>query len=323
MGAGGDSGAGLGQAIGALAVLLGAAGKGGKGELKKIVELANALNLPQFDMQSLAPAQYSPGDQFMPEEYQAFLQQQNPALATEGPEGRSAQLAALRQLQGAAEGGMPLVDRLSADQAQRSVADEARRGQLSVLRDLQERGRLGGGDELAARMLGNQQSTELAATMGRDLERDSAARRLGAAQSLGQQGGALRQQDFSNSMANSNVLNRFNEFVSNLVTGARAQNAGARQQAGFANVERRHDVADENETQRYQAALENLMRQNALRQQGYNNQLSKFGAQSGAYGGLGQAKYYEQAAKAQNIQSLGQGTGRAVGGIGDIFAFGG
>ena len=48
--------------------------------------------------------------------------------------------------------------------------------------------------------------------------------------------------------------------------------------------------------------------------------MTKTAGATGALGDLARAKYDEQAARAQNIQAVGQGAGQAAGGAADVFA---
>ena len=315
----GDIGAGLGSFGGGLANLFGAAGKGGEAELKQRIALWNAIQDPSFDMSTLTPPQLQILAEEAPQLYQAVVPDEV-KLANDSPELQAAQQRGLSQMQEIASQGMPLADRLSAQTIQDAAAKSSRGAQESILRNMAQRGRLGAGDELQARMVGNQQTGSLTGQMARDALAQSLDRRMGAIGQASNMAGSMRQQGFQNSMANANVVNNFNNMVAQMRSNQNLQNTQMANQAQAYNAAQKQRVGEANVQARYNTQLENVNRQNQLKQQGFQNKVTKTAGATGALGDLARAKYDEQAARAQNIQAVGQGAGQAAGGAADVFA---
>jgi hypothetical protein len=313
----GDIGAGIGGSIASIAVLAGAAGKGGERERKKLVELWTKLQLPNYDLRALDPEELQLVAEYFPNVYEAHIPDEVKTVQ-DSPELRNAQMRGLSYLERVRDEGLPLEENLAAQEAQRSLAQGSRRIQEGAVRNLQERGRAGGGAEVAARMMGAQQSNELARGMGTDLARQAVMNRLQAASTAGNLAGDIRAQDVNVSGQQADAVNRFNQWVSQLKTGAAQYGADARNQAQGYNVGTKQRVADVNTMNRQEMAQRNQEYSNAMRNQGFSDQLKRLAGLSDAYQGLGQYKDAQQAARAKAIYSLGQGVGRAAGG-----AFGG
>lgn len=312
-------GAGIGSALGGIAVLAGAAGDGGKRQYKKNMQMWEDLvrYLPEYNQTKTdAPEMFSTG-QAVGESYDPYIQGPN-QVAQDSPEVRQKILQALGRLQGVSEQGLPLQDRIQAQEAQGALSQQSSRNQEAILRNLQERGRLGGGDEIAARMIGNQQSADMARGMGADLAQQSIANRLDATYGTAQMGQGLRGQDFGISSDRTGAMNRFNEWASQLGTQARAQAAGSNERAQNYNLQNTQRLADTNVGAQYNNQLGNINRENQLKSQAYDD---RYRQTSGASGGILKYAGYkdaEQKARENAIMGIGEGVGSAVGG-----AFGG
>lgn len=296
-----------------LGILGGAAGQGGRKYLRQIRDLWNKLETPNFDYRDLtAPELQVLAEQF-PEVYTAVVPKEAQTVS-DSPEARAAQVRA----QGRAESmatGQNLDENLARQQAAESVQAAQRRADLSILSDLAQRGRLGAGDEIQARMMSGQRAAGLSRDLGLDMARDASGRRLAANAQAGGMAGDIRSGDTSLSARNADIANRFNEMAANIQNQAGQFNAQQRQQAGAWNAQNTQNVGNANAAMGYQVSSDNLNRQNTLRDQDYANQLQKLTGQTGALSGLSDAKYREQAAKAQTIQSVGTSGGQALDGI--------
>lgn len=319
MGIFGDVFGGLGGLGSGIALLSGAAGGGGKDDLKRQVSLWEKLQMPNFDTSQLTFPELKMLQEMDPQQYSAIVPGQA-ATVNEAPDARAQQMAALGQLQGMGQEGLNLGDRLAAQEAGRSVSDSARRAQMAVLGNLAQRGRLGAGDELQARMAANQQASELARGLGSDLTRQALDRRLGAAQAAGGLAGQIRGQDVNVASTNADIINRFNSLVAGMQNEAAQRNAAARQEVQGYNVGTRQRLGEQTQLGKFNTTQENLNRRNDLRQQQFGNQVTRAQGMSNSLGNLANAGYAEQAAKAAAIRGLGQGAGQAVGGGLDIAA---
>ena len=307
-------GSGIGGAIGGIAVLAGAGGKGGEKYHRLALEAWNKLKMVDFDMSKLEPAEQRMVAEIAPQLYDAQIQG-DVSLTQDSPEMRESQLRALSQMEEIGETGLRQEDFLAAQDAQRQIGQTQRRYTQSAIQNMAERGRLGAGSELGARMAGGQASSELAASMGRDLQRDAIRNRLNALAMSGQFASDIRGQDVGVSSRRAGERNLFNEWVSALNTNASAANVAAQNQAQYYNVGTAQGISNTNVQNRYANAARNQEYLNDLRQQGFSNQLAKTQGLTRSYQIRGQAKDRERAAKEKAIIETGSGIGGAAGGL--------
>lgn len=310
---GGDIGGGIGGAIGGI-VGLATMGKGGEREAKKRVKLWEMLQQPDFDYRELSPPELRMVAEYFPETYEAVVPE-SVRLTEDSPWARGQQADAVGRLGTYAKEGLPLSERLNAQGMQLRLAGEAGSIDDSIRRNLAARGRLGGGTEAAMRQGSSQVAANLARDMGSDLTQQAIENRYRANLAAGEQAGNLRQGDINLSSNRANAVNRFNEMVADLRNQAARDNWSERTAAQRYNVGTRQGLANENARSRYGVGLENLNRKNALKQGVYDNDVTKLRGQSEALAALSGAKYDEQAARLQNITSIGQGVGQAGGSL--------
>jgi hypothetical protein len=315
MGGLGDIGAGLGGTISSIAILAGAGGKGGDEYFKKAMQVWEKLNTPEYDMHNLTAPELKIVAEMFPEKYNAVIPQ-DVKTAQDSPELRSAQMEGVAKLQRTVEqGGMPIEDKLAAQQTQGMMSQQAARQGENITRQMAERGMAGGGAELAAKLSAQQGSTNLAAQQGSDLVRQGALRSLQAAEALPGAAGQVRGQDINLSGQQADAINRFNEMRAQMLTAQNQYGAGAAERAQQYNVQNKQNTANTNVQAQYANQQYNQQNQNALRQQAYMDQLKKAQGLSGAYTGYGNELDMEKAAKEATIQQLGQSAGRTVGGV--------
>jgi len=310
---GGGIGGGIGGGLGGLAVLLGAAGKGGKKHLKAALEVWQMLQEPDFDMSDLTPAQFEIAATMQPEVFEAQTAG-DPSLIADSPLARAQQSESIIGLGDIARGGLPEADRLAAEEAARAVRGAIQGGEESAIRSLRRRGRLGAGQELLARGAGGREATDLASRLGSDLQRASLDRRMQALSQYGSAAGVQRGQDVGVEQSQANAMNRFKEFAAMQRQQAGQYGAGARERAQGYNVGTAQDISNRQAGADYQTSLQNLTRQNELRQQTFADQLAKTQGVAGVYGNLYMDAEAKQRAKAEQIQGVGAGLGQGIGG---------
>lgn len=309
---------GAGGLLGGVAGIAGLSGSGGEGSLRDVLKLLRKVQEPNFDFRNIDPEELTLVAEYFPNVYEAIVAD-DVKLAADSPEMRSAQARGVAHLERIASEGLPLGERLAAQQAGRDLAREASRVDAGILRDLRERGRAGGGTELLARSAAGQHAAERAAEFGTGVAREAVMNRLRGAVESGRAAGALRGQDISLRLANAQAANRYNEFVSALMTQAARDAAQARERAHFANVGRRQDVADYNVRNRQATSERNLDRRNTLQQWLGDFRLRKAGAQAGALSDLARGQYAEQSARQGNLYNIGVGGGQFLGGLLDRY----
>jgi hypothetical protein len=309
---GGGIGGGIGGAIGSLIGLLDK-GRGGKRYLKDALEVWQMLQEPDFDMSDLTPAQFEIAATMQPEVFEAQTAGEA-SLIADSPFARAQQSESIIGLGDIAREGLPEADRLAAEEAARAVRGAQRGGEESAIRSLRRRGRLGAGQELLARDVGGREASDLAARLGSDLQRASLDRRMQALSQYGSAAGVQRGQDVGVQQSQANAMNRFKEFAAMQRQQAGQYGAGARERAQGYNVGTAQDISNRQAGADYQTSLQNLTRQNQLRQQTFADQLAKTQGVAGVYGSLYGDAEAKQRAKMEQYQGIGAGLGQGIGG---------
>lgn len=223
------------------------------------------------------------------------------------------QLKALAGIGDIAEGGLTEADLAASRQIRRDVgqADQAR--QQQVLMEMAQRGVLGSGGELAARLGAGQQATERQAAASDELIRQAQARSL---QALGQQGnlaGQIRGQEFgeqSDIARARDVIGQFNVRNRQDVLG---RNVGER------NIAQQQNLQGAQEQANRAAEIKNIeqMRNKQLPAQRYGWEADIMQGRIGAEQQQAQQRQQAHRDTAAGIGQIGQGA------IGAISAFGG
>jgi len=307
----GALGGGGGSLIGGIAVLAGAGGKGGIRDAGKAKEIWAKLKTSDFDFRSLDPPELLFLQQMDPELYTAIVPEE--FREVEESPFREDQARSLDILRRYAEEGETELDRIQRLESVDAITAAQGRGTEDALRQAAQRGALSSGDELRYRLGAGGQATQLAAELGRSAVADAALRRLGAAGQYGAAAGQARGQDFQRSSANANIANRFSEIYSQMKTDEARENTAARERAQSYNLGRQAEVSDTNILNRYNVGLENLDRQNQLRDQLYQQNLYKTQGLAGAYLDRGAYKEQQKEAKERAILGVGKGGGTAAG----------
>jgi len=305
-------GAGLGAMAGGIANLAGLAGSGGEDQYKQIAKLWEKLQTSDFDMRSLSPPEMQMVAELFPVLREGITPDAAPQIA-DSQAMRQQQQLSLADMRDVANRGTTEIDRLSAREAQLGAGRALKANRDSTLANLAARGQLGQGDELAARMASNAGAANMQADMGAQMARDAAMRRMSANESAAGMAGAIRGADVNTQAQNANLSSRFNELVYGVLNNAAAANQQAQQGAQAYNVGTRQDLASQNTLNDYKTRLENLNRQNTLKDTLFGQEATKTGGQTGGLQQLGGYNDRKSAARAQGFVDLGQG----IGSIGD------
>ena len=301
----------VGGLVGNIAALAGAGGKGGEREWKQIAQAWKDLKLADYDFSKLPAPTLRVFAEYMPELYQEVVPDEVKIMA-DSPEMRGAQVRQLGGYEELARTGSSLQDRVAAQEAKEALAGQQKRGELNILRNLASRGALGSGDEIQARLVGNQGQTNLAAEMGRSLAADAAGRRIGAMGAAAGLAGDIRGQDLGVQRSNADIINAFNMNVSNIRNRARESNAMARERAQFGNVGMRQGVGEQHVMNLYGNAVRNQDNFNRLTGQGFQDRVTKTTGYGNALADVAGAKDLRRKERLELLQSLGRGAGGAA-----------
>lgn len=308
---GGDVGSGVGGLVGGIAVLAGAAGKGGRRDVNNALDAWRNLELSNFDYSALSPPELQLIGEYFPETYDAIVPEEFKQV--ERPETYAQERQALSQLQELADTGEADIDRIQRLELADDVAGIQARGREDALRDLGRRGQLGGGDALRARLSSNAAASDAAAQMGRGVIADRAGRRADAVRDYAAYAGDVSGRDLGREYQNQQAQNRYSELWANLQTDAARFGAQERGAAQASNLARARTVGDTNALNRYQNELANLERKNALRSEEFGQRLAKTGGTAQGYLTRADLKERERQQKAAAYYGIGSGLGGAGG----------
>lgn len=223
----------------------------GMGELAKNQELWNNIKVPDEVWKDYAPDNYTAKNA----DYQQI--QSDPAV-------QSAQMSALQQLAGLSQNGLSDVDQAAFAKARNEAGQMQNQNLGAALSNAESRGVSGSGMEFAMREMAGQNAANQAQNANLQQAADSAKQRALYAQAYGDQLGSVRNQNFQQAQANSNIVNQFN------MANTQAQNAASQ-----------YNVGNQNQAQQ----LNNQGHLNT-QQQNFNNQVTKAGGQAQANTGM-------------------------------------
>lgn len=217
----------IGMGVSAVASLIGELMAGGKeAEARKVMaeaaKMYDAVDLPKLE--------------------QAVAQELGPSAfesITVDPAYKSAQLDALNRLsQIAEEGGMTLADKAAMNQITGQLArrDAAARG--AIREDMQARGTLGAGAELASRLAAQQESSQIASERGLGVAAQAQQRALDAIMRRGTLAGDIRGQEFGEQSTAAQARDAIARYNAAARERAQGYNLGRSQQE-FENQMRR------------------------------------------------------------------------------------
>jgi hypothetical protein len=173
------------------------------------------------------------------------------------PRLRQAQMNALSQLEGVAQGGLTVGDRgdLQRIQGEAAAAEKGQRD--AILQNAQSRGVAGSGMELASQMMAQQQGANRASQQGFDVAKQAQARALEAMLQSGNLGGSIRSQDFGEQSKLAEARDAISKFNTQNKQAVGMANVDARNAAQLRNVNTAQDVANRNQDTRNQESLYN------------------------------------------------------------------
>lgn len=208
-----------------------------------------------------------------PQEATAYLQ--NPTAYNDiklDPAARDAQMEALNGLMGEYNSnGMSATDRAKLAEATDTANAENRGQQGAITQNFAERGQLGSGNELVAKLLASQGASTTAAKAATDVAGQAAQRALQAMMESGKLGGDINAADYkqaSDKAAAADAIARFNADNS---TKVNLVNTAAKNTAQASNLKEKQRVSDTNA----ENENTNAVRNSNLYQTDFNNKITK------------------------------------------------
>jgi hypothetical protein len=174
------------------------------------------------------------------------------------PRLKDAQMAALSQLAGIAEGGgMNAADKanLAAIQSQTGQADRGRRE--AILQNMQQRGFGGSGNELLAQLSSSQAATDRSAQEGLNIAGMAQQRALDAMMQSGNLAGGIRGQDFGEQARIADARDAVSRFNAGVQNNANQFNAGAANNMSQFNTGQANNMGQFNASGKFDASKTN------------------------------------------------------------------
>jgi hypothetical protein len=196
--------------------------------------------------------------QMTPEDAETYLLEASAQeQVSTDPRLRQAQMNALAQLEGVAQGGLTVGDRGDLQRIQGEVAAAEKGQRDAILQNAQSRGVAGSGMELASQMMAQQQGANRASQQGFDVAKQAQARALEAMLQSGNLGGSIRSQDFGEQSKLAEARDAISRFNTQNKQAVGMANVDARNAAKLRNVNTAQDIANRNQDTRNQESLYN------------------------------------------------------------------
>ncbi len=284
--------------------------KASAAERKRMEELINSLQDPQFDPNSITPEQYAVISQYVPE-MAPYIEEMKPTIIQETQDmvqGRQAQRDALERLSGIGKstGVDPQMEAL-ANAASRKAQTEAQVRQASILQDANRRGGVNGGVALAAQLGASTDSMDRLAASQNQNAANAYQQRLQALMQSGELGGQMRGQDVDMQGKNASIINAFNQRNATGRQTYANQQADMLNDAKLKNLQVQQGIANQNVGLKNDYAKYNQGRGDDIQRNLYDARAKKIGMQ----GGLSQQNIGAINQTAQDRNNMIQGVGGA------------
>lgn len=281
--------------------------KANAAERERIAQLVNKLQDPKFDFSKLTPKDYELVGEYVPQ-YSNLLAEAAPEIVKDSEaakEGMQAQRSALQRLMQISQG--PDIEQQAASEMAARQNAIANQGSIASLREMQARQGAAPGSGLGyATALQQMQSGQQAAAMaGQQGALDAYRNRLQAMKDAASIGSSVTGQERSLAANNANIINAYNQQMSNL----RQRNIDLANEAQLKNLGMKQDISNRNIGQSNEADRYNQENYNRLQQQMYDNAMGKINVQAGLSGQAQQGNLAAAQAKNQAIMGAAQGIG--------------
>lgn len=288
--------------------------KATQAERDQIKALYDKIQSPNFDPNSITPAEYAAVREHIPQGA-ALVQEVAPTIIKQTADmeaGTSAQKSALQRYRDiAANNGEDPQMKALLDVAARKGQIEAQSRQQSVLQDANRRGMLGSGVSLAAQLSGSANAMDRAAAQGNTAAIEAYKGRLDALKNSAQLGGQLYNQNVDLQGKNANIINSFNARTSQNAQNVENLNTNNANTADKFNIENAQQQANLNTGAKNQFAQYNATRNDSNQQKAFQDQMELANAKMG----LSNNQVADTRANAADSNNMVQGITNAAGGI--------
>ena len=278
------------------------ASKASQNEIDELKTIAQRVETPDFDINSLTPAQMDLVFSYNPEAI-PFIQEVAPQLVEESGVAKGfleSQMGALNRFETLAETGEDAGLIAAREGAEREAMQTLSRAQAERDAVAQRRGiGLGSGASLALQQADVANTAERQQMMNEGAAADAALRRFQATQAGGALAGQLYGQEMNRVASNADITNAFNARMAERKQAVETQNTQARNQASLLTEQEKQRIADQNAENEYQ----NELQKKQLQQSDYQNKVSQ-----------AELQMKPRQAALGNIEESAERTGRTIAG---------
>lgn len=273
-----------------------------------------AMGIPTIEAQQMVSEKYRSAGLMTPELEEAVtLGQTNLDSISLDPKYKEAQLKALDELQGISDGGgYNLSDRAGLEKTLGSINSDERGAREAIIADARSKGQMGGGSELVAQLLNQQDASTKAHSAGLSMAGEAQKRALDAILQKGNLAGSIRTQDYSEqakAKEAQDAIAKWNAANTQSVRGANIDRGNTAQNYNLTNNQRIMDANTDvsNSDQRYNKGLYQTQ---------FENQLNVNTAKANARAGQATNTLKAGDAAAKTAVGIGQGVGQVIGAYG-------
>lgn len=229
------------------------------------------------------------------------------SLAQESPEGRAAQMEALKSLGGLVDQSASSSSALGRNNAELDARQLAQSREGAIRQDAMRRGQVGGAADMIARQQAAQAGANMNLNAGLQNAQQAALMQLAGTQASGNLAGSMRGQDQNLAFNNANAINAFNMHNTDARNAISQANTGLGNAAMLRNLGARQDVNNANT----KLAMDKLNRNDRNTNSQYDAEMNKYNAindvlkgRAGLYEGAGQAAMKAGEQGYSNLRSL-------------------
>jgi hypothetical protein len=231
------------------------------------------------------------------------------------PRLRAAQMASLNQLQQMGVSGMRPEDMAAISSVINKTNQQSNAANQAVLQNMQQRGIGGSGNELAAKMMNNQNAANLSSQQGLDVAGQASQRALQAIMSAGSMGSSMEGQQFNQDAQKAqaqDIINKYNSMNQQQITNNNTSTRNAAQAQNLANKQSlmNSNVGLANQQQQYNKGL---------LQQDFSNQLNRASVASGAQQKAADQSNAQAAQTGKMWSDVGTGLATGAAGVGNYY----
>lgn len=280
-------------------------------------DLKAKYELPDASVQDINLEEYNLLKQFSPE-VASFVEEERPELITESGSGQEKRLQknALDKYAGLAETGKDPIADAQREQAMFEADQRSRSERANIIRNMAQRGLVGGGTELLGSVAAEDDARANARAASLQGVQDSERRRLQALGNMTNLASDVRNQNLKTESANRDIMNAFTQRVANARNSYNRYAAEQNNEAQKFNINQNQAMANANVDTRNRENTGNIARQEAAKEarRSASNDLAKMEYQ----GATGLANMAADNSR-QNVANITQVIGTAASQGGQIY----